>query len=70
MKQPFSVDGITYFFILLFVYTGVEKFTEISAFKDQLVASPLLGSIVGFVTWALPVTEIVLVIALFVPRCN
>lgn len=68
MKQPFLVDAIAYFFILLFFYTGVEKFTEISAFKDQLVASPVLGSMAGFVAWALPITEVILAIALFIPR--
>jgi thiol-disulfide isomerase/thioredoxin len=68
MKQPFLVNAITYFFILLFLYTGAEKFMEISAFKDQLVASPLLGSMAGFVAWALPITEVMLAIALFIPR--
>lgn len=68
MKQPFLVNAITYFFILLFFYTGVEKLMEISAFKDQLVASPLLASMAGFVAWALPITEVILAIALFVPH--
>ena len=68
MKQPFLVHAITYFFILLFFYTGVEKFMEISTFKDELTASPLLGSVAGFVAWALPITEVILAIVLFVPR--
>ena len=68
MKQPFLVNAITYFFILLFFYTGVEKFAEISSFKDQLVASPLVGTMAGFVAWALPITEVLLAIALFIPR--
>lgn len=68
MKQPFLVKAIAFFFILLFLYTGVDKLLEITTFRDQLVASPLLGSIAGLVAWALPVTEIILAIALFIPR--
>ena len=58
---------ITWFFILLFIYTGVAKLAELHAFKDQMTASPLLGGMAGFISWALPITEIALAVALFVP---
>jgi len=68
MKKMFLVDIVTYFFILLFVYTGVAKLMEVHLFKEQLVSSPFLGSIAGVITWALPIGELLLAIALFMPR--
>jgi thiol-disulfide isomerase/thioredoxin len=68
MKKTILVDIISYFFIILFLYTGVAKLMEVNVFKEQLDSSPFLGSIAGIVTWALPVGEILLAIALFIPR--
>ena len=67
MKRTILADAITYFFILLFLYTGVAKLMEVHLFKEQLVSSPLLGSMAGFLSWALPIAEIILSIALFIP---
>jgi thiol-disulfide isomerase/thioredoxin len=68
MKKALLADIIGCFFFLLFFYTGVVKLVEIHQFKEQLVSSPLLGSLAGFVTWALPIGELLLAIALFIPR--
>jgi thiol-disulfide isomerase/thioredoxin len=67
MKKDLLVDIISYFFILLFLYTGVTKLMEIHLFKEQLLSSPLLGSMAGIITWALPIGELLLVITLFIP---
>src|SRR5580658_5373271 len=67
MKRTILADAITYFFIILFLYTGVAKLTEIHEFKEQLISSPFLGSLAGIITWALPIGEILLAIALFIP---
>jgi hypothetical protein len=67
MKKAFLADSITYFFILLFLYTGVAKLLEAQLFKEQLLSSPLMGSIAGLITWALPIGELILAIALFIP---
>jgi len=45
----------------------VIKLTEIQLFREQLISSPLLSSLAGFITWALPISEILLAIALFMP---
>jgi len=66
MKKALLVDIITYFFILLFLYTGVAKLMEVHLFKEQLVSSPFLGSFAGLITWALPIGELLLAIALFI----
>ncbi len=61
------VDGICYFFILLFLYTGAIKLTEIHLFRKQLISSPLLGTLSGVIAWALPIGELLIAITLFIP---
>jgi thiol-disulfide isomerase/thioredoxin len=70
MKKTILVDIITYFFILLFVYTGVAKLMEIHLVKEQLLSAPLLGSpvLANSITWALPIGELLLAIMLFIPK--
>jgi len=68
MKRSILPDIIAFFFIFLFLYTGAIKLTEIQTFKQQLSSSPLMSSMAGFVSWALPIGEILLAITLFVPK--
>jgi thiol-disulfide isomerase/thioredoxin len=67
MKRTILADAITYFFIILFLYTGLAKLTETHLFKEQLISSPGLDWMAGIITWALPIGEILLAIALFIP---
>jgi thiol-disulfide isomerase/thioredoxin len=66
MKKAVLVDIISYFFILLFLYTGIAKLMEVHLFKEQLLSSPYLGSFSELITWALPIGELLLAIALFI----
>jgi thiol-disulfide isomerase/thioredoxin len=70
MKKTILVEIIVFFFVLLFVYTGVAKFAEMHLFKEQMLSSPLLGSpfLAMVITWALPIGEILLAISLFIPK--
>jgi len=68
MKRSLLSDIIAFFFIFLFVYTGAIKLTEIHTFQQQLSSSPLMASLSGIVAWALPIFEILLAAALFVPK--
>ena len=67
MKKSILVDVVTFFFVLLFLYTGCAKLMEISTFKEQLSSSPFLGAFAGIITWGLPIGEILLAIALLIP---
>lgn len=67
MKKAFLVKVITYFFIILFLYTGVAKLMDVHVFKEQLISSPLMSSLAGIITWALPIGELLLAVALFIP---
>ena len=68
MRKTFLLDIITYFFILLFLYTGVAKLMEVHLFKEELVSSPFLGSLAGIITWTLPIGELLLAAGLFIPK--
>lgn len=67
MKKSVLVDIISYFFFLLFVYTGISKLFEIHLFKEQLISSPFLGSMATIITWGLPIGELLLAVCLFIP---
>jgi uncharacterized membrane protein YphA (DoxX/SURF4 family)/thiol-disulfide isomerase/thioredoxin len=68
MKKSLFINIITYFFICLFLYTGVSKLIDIPLFKEQLTSSPFTGPMAGIFAWALPIIEILLAIALFIPK--
>jgi hypothetical protein len=68
MQRSFLPDIIAYFFIFLFLYTGAIKLTEIQTFRQQLSSSPLMSSMAGLISWALPIGEILLAVALFIPK--
>ena len=67
MKRSLLVDAVAFFLIFLFLYTGLVKLMEIKQFKEQLVSSPIVGSMAGVIAWALPIGEILLSIVLFIP---
>jgi thiol-disulfide isomerase/thioredoxin len=70
MKKSIFVEIIVFFFVLLFIYTSAAKFAEMHLFKEEMLSSPLLGSpfLAKVMAWALPISETVLAIALFVPK--
>jgi len=67
MRQSILPDIIACFFILLFTYTGVVKLMEIHLFKEQLVSSPFFGALSSIIAWSLPITELLLAVALIIP---
>ena len=68
MESSKLVGIITQFFILLFIYAGLERLTEMGALKQELEEVPYLGSMAGLVTWAVPLTEFLTVALLLVPK--
>jgi len=53
--------------ICLFLFTGLDKLYNYHQFKDALGKSPLLVDIANVLAWSLPVTEIMIAVALFIP---
>ncbi len=68
MKRTLLVNTIALLFIVLFLYTGIEKILNIRNFREQLIASPILSPVAGIVSWTLPALEFLTAILLFVPR--
>lgn len=67
MRRTLLLNGIIYFLILLFLYTGVSKVIEFSQFSKEMSSSPIFGPIAGFATWALPTMEFIISILLLIP---
>jgi len=63
----FIADIISGILLLLFLYTYLSKLADFETFKNVLSASPLLKPVAGVVAWLLPVTELVIVVFLFIP---
>ena len=55
-------------FILLFVYTGITKLVDQSSFRAVISRSPLIGRWSTFLSLALPITELLTALLLFVPK--
>ena len=68
MKRNLIIEFIGSSLILLFVYTAISKLLDYSSFKSVLSKSPLIGGNAGIVALALPITEIMVALLLFVPR--
>lgn len=61
------VDIICLLFMVLFVYAAVTKLLDYEKFRVQVGQSPLLTSVGGWVAWAVPVTELLIVLMLTIP---
>ncbi len=68
MKHSTIIEMISLLFVALFLSTAISKLLDYSAFTEQLGTSPVLEPISGFIAWALPLTEIIVAILLFLPR--
>jgi len=68
MKRQTFVEIISILFILLFVYAATSKLIDYQKFRVQLGQSPLLTSFAGLVAWIIPSIEILIAIALAIPR--
>lgn len=66
-KATLLADIISGVVLLLFLYTSLSKLADYETFKNVLSASPLLKPVAGVVAWLLPVTELVIVVLLFIP---
>ncbi|KXO01109.1 hypothetical protein LS48_01135 [Aequorivita aquimaris] len=67
LKKHF-VGGVSYLFVLLFVYAAVSKALDFETFSVQLAQSPLLSAYAGIIAWAVPGLEILIAILLTIPK--
>lgn len=64
MKKSLLVDIITYCYILLFVYAAANKLIDVQKFEVQIGQSPILRDFAPVLAWAVPLSEIVIVVLL------
>lgn len=67
MRRPSTISLFIALLVLLFTYTGLSKLLERETFAFTLSRSPLLQTIAPFLSWALPISELLLVILLIIP---
>ncbi|MFV0227484.1 tellurium resistance protein TerC [Empedobacter falsenii] len=65
---PFIQTFICYLFIILFIYAAVSKLMDFENFQIQLAQSPLLSAYAGFISYAVIIVEIVIVLLLCIKR--
>lgn len=66
--RKITVEIICLLYILLFVYAAVSKLLEFDDFSIQLGQSPLIGAYASLLRWVVPISEIIIAIALLLPR--
>lgn len=62
------LDIICLLYVLLFVYAAASKLLDFENFQVQLGQSPMLSAFTGFVSWAVPIIELLIVVLLLFPR--
>ncbi len=67
MRKKLGLDIICVLLIMLFVYTAVSKLLDLRSFELYLQLIPLLGGYSRLFAWVLPVTELLIAIALITP---
>ncbi|WP_426278584.1 MauE/DoxX family redox-associated membrane protein [Chryseobacterium sp. S-02] len=62
------IKGVSYFFILLFIYASVSKLLDFENFQVQLAQSPMLGAYAGIVSLLVIGVELVIVYLLVIRK--
>ena len=68
MKYRWLVSIIQFLLILLFTYAACSKLADHAMFRVQLIRFPVLGTGAAFLSWCIPLAELLTVLLLFVPR--
>lgn len=66
--QNLFLEFICLLYILLFVYAAVSKLLDFENFQVQLGQSPLLSAFASWVSWLVPIIELILALLLFLPK--
>lgn len=61
---------VSYLFVILFVYAGASKLLDFNNFQVQLGQSPLLSAFSAWISWLIPVTEIIIAITLCINKAR
>lgn len=67
-QKHWILEGISFLFILLFVYAAVSKLIIYEDFKIQLENSPFLGAYANGLVWGVPAIELLIATLFFFPH--
>ena len=62
------IETISIMYVLLFIYAAVSKLLDFENFQVQLGQSPLLSAFASWVSWGVPIIEILIALTLLIPR--
>jgi putative oxidoreductase len=68
LKPTSVIEIIAALFILLFLYTALNKSFQISSTTDVLKKTPILSGIAGSTAWSVVIAEYIIAALLFLPR--
>jgi hypothetical protein len=68
MNKRTIIEGVTVLYIILFLYTGINKIMDFEVFKQQLGEIPLLKPFSVTIAVSLPMLEFLAVFTLLIPR--
>lgn len=68
LNNKVFIEIISSLLILLFVYTGINKYLEINNLKYVLTEYPIISNFPEIVAWGLPATELIVAALLFIPK--
>lgn len=57
-----------FLFVLLFVYAALSKFLDFPNFQTQLGQSPLLTAYADWVSWGIPILELIIAALFIIPK--
>ncbi|WP_369764932.1 MauE/DoxX family redox-associated membrane protein [Flavobacterium sp. WC2429] len=62
------IETISIMYVLLYIYAAVSKLLDFENFQVQLGQSPLLSAFASWVSWGVPMIEILIALTLLIPR--
>jgi hypothetical protein len=61
-------EAVTVLYIILFLYTGIDKITNYLVFREQLEVSAILTYVATLIASILPCVELITVVLLAIPK--
>jgi len=65
--KKYFVEGVSLYYILLFVYASVSKLLEFENFQAQLGQSAIIGAYAGVISYSIIVIELLVAVMLVIP---
>lgn len=67
-RNTIVVEAITFLYVILFLYTAINKLSDYTVFREQIAMSPILEPIAPYIARLLPIYELLITALLIVPR--